>query len=204
MGFHWLDNQAVGGVLRIQPATLTHWHQHGSYCILIPHACLERKHQRRFCFFCSSIQAKGYSYYWEADCFPAPVNSTPCARPPPFEAELYLTHAVLSTLLQTLSNTCVSLHCVCSFDPFRFYSASVSIPSHAVYSITVINHALMRAGTKKQGCGASDPAGTCSPTACRMHVHMCAHLLKAAGAEGVLGCFCAEISYLWIIADYSC
>lgn len=67
---------------------------------------------------------------------------------PPFEAELDLTHMVLPTLLQPLSNTCVKHPGVCIF----------------IYSRTVINHASMHAGTEKQGCG-------CTPARRHMYSH---------------------------------
>lgn len=46
-------------------------------------------------------------------------------------------------------------------------------------------------------------AGMCTPIACHMHRHMCAHLLRAAGARGALACLCAEILYFLIVVDYS-
>lgn len=57
---------------------------------------------------------------------------------------------------------------------------------------------------RSRAADAPELAGTCTPTARHMHMHMCAHLLKAAGTQGALDRFCAEIIYFWIIVDYSC
>lgn len=43
----------------------------------------------------------------------------------------------------------------------------------------------------------------CTPIACHIHMHVCANLLRVAGTQWVLNCFCAEILYFWIVMDYS-
>lgn len=42
-----------------------------------------------------------------------------------------------------------------------------------------------------------------SSQTCACHMHVCAHLLRAAGTQLVLDCFCTEILYFWIVVEYS-
>lgn len=79
-----------------------------------------------------------------------------------------------------ISYTPISHPVVCIFDQFCFYIASVSIPSCAVYSTTVIRHASVHTEAVVH---LSLQARVYS--ACHMRMHMCAHLLKAAGTLSI-------------------